>query len=451
MVAPLTKEEQLRRTRSIEKHLRAGLPPPHLWREANARRTGTATGAAAEELKILPELLRRQIKAGSIPEPDWKLWPGWEGEAVSAREHQALELKNRRLEQEAKVWKFAKKSLQDHILQLQDYRGILDGVASSFRPPKPKPVKLKEKGDGGHTAMIDLSDVHYGATVNSDEMNGLNSYSVEICEDRLRRLCKAVLYLLKKHMTVDIDELVILLKGDLISGGMFLHEETGRTDEIQPIEQVAGVAEILSEIIMIWRTELGIPIRIYCVPGNHGRTTRLNEPSQMVANSLDIAACRFVETSFQNDPDVTFHYPESGEAIFKIYGFQILAIHGHMMGSGGGGGVYGPAYTMIRGGMKTWLSYDRRGTRIDYIFIGHYHTSLRPLPFLYANGSVVGPDPYAMHKLKAIPEQAQQSLFMFHRSRGIVDWREVQLGDPSEGTIYETMKPRYSLKGDMLA
>ncbi len=440
MTERLTKEEKSRRTKLVEKYLKEGLPPPFKWREAVSRHSKTATSAAAEEIGICSELLRRQIKQGSLPKPDWSLWPGWDQEPdVSADKHRDLELKCRRLQQEATVWIKSKKAHQDEIIRLQDHRSLLEGVASSFRPPQIKPVKFpKKKSSGSHTAMIDISDIHFGGTVNLAEMNGLNSFSTKTCVARLRRLCRGVIFLLKKHMTIAIDEIVVLLKGDLISGGMFLHEEIGRTDECQPIEQVSGVAEILSEVIMTWRKELGIPIRVYCVPGNHGRVTKKNEPSQMVANSLDIAACRFIEAAFKHDPAVTFYYPESGEAVFQIYGFNILAVHGHMMGSGGGGGVYGPAYTMIRGGMKTWLSYDRRGDRLDYIFIGHYHTSLRPLPFLYANGSIVGPDPYAMHKLKAIPEPAQQSMFIFHSSRGIVDWREVQLGDPSEGSIYQT-------------
>lgn len=443
----LTKEEKRERTDLIERYLKEGLPPPHKWREAIAYHSPTATSAAAKDLGIAPEGLRRQIKAKNIPEPDWSLWPGWpEAEPpVSAEEYRALELKLRRKEQDERQWKASKVAHQDEIIRLQDHRSILESVASIFRPPRVSTAKIKDGGAGGHTALIDISDIHFGASVSKREMDGLNSYSIKTCISRLRRMCKRVLYLMKKHMTIAFDEMVVLLKGDLISGGMFLHEETGRTDECQPVEQVTGVAEILSEVLMTWRKELRIPIRVYCVPGNHGRTTRKNEPSQLVANSLDIAACRFIEASFQHDPHVTFKYPESGEAVFQIYGFNVLAVHGHMMGSGGGGGVYGPAYTMIRGGMKTWLSYDRRGTRIDYIFIGHYHTSLRPLPFLYANGSIVGPDPYAMHKLKAIPEPAQQSLFVFHADLGIVDWREVKVGDPSEGSIYDTGAPRYSL------
>ena len=339
-----------------------------------------------------------------------------------------MELENHRLKQEQQTWASAKKAYQDEIINLQDHRSLIEGVAASFRPPKIKALKSKNADFTGHTAMVDISDIHYGAQVHSDEMNGLNAFNIETCKDRLRRLARTVVSLLKQHSNAVLDELVVLLKGDLISGGMFLHEETSRTDECQPVEQVSGVAEILTEVLMTWRTELNIPIRIMCVPGNHGRTTRKNEPSQLVANSLDIAACKFIEAAFRDDPDTTFEYPESGEALFKIYDLTCLASHGHMMGSGGGGGLYGPAYTMVRGGMKTWLSYDRRGVRIDYIFIGHYHTSLRPLPFLYANGSVIGPDPYSMHKLKAIPEPPQQSLFLFHRTRGLVDWREVQIG-----------------------
>jgi len=431
MTIRLTDEKRLQRTQLIEKHLRDGLPPPHLWREAVARHSATATSAAAQELGIEPELLRRQIKKGSIPLPDWTLWRGFD----EVEKPHILELKVRRLQQEAKLWQSEKKAYQDEILTLQDTRSIFKGVADSLSLPKVQVYSKPIKSSAAHTALIDISDLHFGARVHLEELNGLNAYSIAICKARMRRLCRKVIYLLKEHTNVTLERLVVLLKGDLISGGMFLHEETGRTDECQPIEQVKGVAEIITEVLMGWLQALKIPIDVYCVPGNHGRTTKKNEPSQMVANSLDITACQFVETCFRGNDNITFHYPASGEAVFKIYSKTCLAIHGHM-GFHGGGGVYGPTYTMVRGGMKTRMNYEHRGTSLDYIFIGHFHSSLRPLSFLYANGSVIGPDPYSMTKLKAIPEPAQQSLFLFNRKRGIVDWREIQLGAPEEGTLY---------------
>lgn len=454
MPPPLTKKEVKRRITIIEKYLRKGYPPYNYRRKPDDPEY--AVHAAARELDIGDESLKKHAYPGRTFERQFGLSVNWslfkappsppktekqEDPPVPAARYRSLELQCRRLENEARLREASINAYKDEIIRLEDWASLIDGVKSGFKPPRIKKYKRKKKEKGGHTVQLHISDVHLGAKFGKYELNGLNSFSVEICRTRMRRLTDSTLELLTEHTNVEFDEMVIVLGGDLISGGMFLHEETARTDELQPTEQVQVVAEILTEVIGTLKKELGIPFRIICVPGNHGRTTRKNEPSQMIANSLDIMACKFIESAFSDEKDITFEY--AAEAIYNIYRWIIFTSHGHMMGSGGGGGVYGPTYTMTRGGFKTFINYVFRHVRAHYAFIGHYHQTLKPLPWVYSNGSVVGPDPYSQTQLKAIPEPAKQNLFIFHERRGIVDWREIQLGDPEEGSIYTPDAPHF--------
>lgn len=447
MAAPLSKKEAQRRIDAVEIALQEGYYPHGASVPPGCK---SAVGVAAERLRLHTDMLREQVKPGGKFEQrlglrvDWDLFADTpagtpdEDPPVPARKHRDLELKCRRLELAAQQFSREKKVLQDQIISLQDTRAMIDGISQEIARPTIIAYKPKPRGRGGrHTAQVCISDVHCGAVVDADALSGLNSFNIEICAARIKRLRDKLLYLLLEHTVVKPDELVVLLMGDLISGGIFLHDEIGRSDEVPPPQQVRLVAEMLSGALGMWRKELKIPMRVICVPGNHGRVTPKNEPTCMADHSLDILACQFVEAAFEDDPGVRFEYPASGEAHYNIYNWGCLCLHGHNMGSGGGGGVYGPAYTMVRGGFKTRQSYAERGVRLHHIFIGHYHTTLRPTPFLHSNGSIIGPDAYAMIKLKTIPEPAQQNLHIFHDRHGIVSSKRLSVGAPDEGTIYD--------------
>jgi hypothetical protein len=77
-----------------------------------------------------------------------------------------------------------------------------------------------------------LSDVHAGEVVSSDEILGLNSFDIEICRRRLRRLFAAACEI-GPRWTVDCDNQGVLLTlgGDLVSGD--IHEELRITNGLR--------------------------------------------------------------------------------------------------------------------------------------------------------------------------------------------------------------------------
>lgn len=447
-MAEIPAKEIRRRIRTVEKYLRKGYPPPNV----NFMNRPGAIRMAANELQLHVRNFQRQVSPnGALEQRGYKIrWDLFvvpdvttedvktpEKQSVPLEEHQRSILRLRRMEANDRHQRSQINLLEKQVIELEDVRAMITGLDAKIGRPKLARYKPQKSDKHKHTAMTHISDIHLGEDVPIGALNGLNAYNVGIGRDRLTRLAHKVLSLLTVHFSGELEELVVMLAGDLISGA--IHDELAKTDDASIPDAVYIVVECLAAVIQLWRKELGIPIRVICVPGNHGRSTKKNEWKRMVANSFDILICYFIEREFRNDPGVNFFYPESGEALFSIYRFPCLCLHGHNMGvQGGGQGVYGPGYAIIRGGVKTQGSYDRRGIRLAYIFTAHYHSTLKPLPFLYGNGSVIGPNEYSMHALKAIPEVAKQNLFIFHPVNGLVTHHEVFVGDPSEGSIYAT-------------
>lgn len=428
------------REKLIEKYLKAGHPPASQWTRASGRKSAEAMAAA--EFGTSRQTLSGLIRDGRI-NPDWSLYkqptPGGTPvdvlPDVSGDEHERLQLRYRRAETDIQQLRREVKSARDQLIEMQDMRDWVEGLSREVRKPALLPYKEGAQGATGHTAKVFISDVHAGEMVNPAQLGGLNAYNKDICQRRLERLARKVVFLLNNYSNVKLDKLVVTLGGDLISGG--IHEELAKTDDMTAAESVLFVSGVLADVIATWSKKLKLPIDVYCVPGNHGRTTRKNETKDMVANSYDTLVCQFVEKSLQGIGDITFYYPESGEAVYSIYRWTILDLHGHTTGARGGGGVYGPAYAMVRGAHKTRMNYQSRGIIFHEMFQGHLHTTLRVMPYHHANGSVIGPNEFSMNFLKAEPEPASQSMWIFHPDNRIVDEKTIYLGKPDEGTIYQ--------------
>src|SRR6185503_18023843 len=112
--------------------------------------------------------------------------------------------------------------------------------------------------------------------------------------------------------------------------------ELTRTDELDRLPSAKAVAARLAEGIAEIRRRVGCPIKVYSVPGNHGRLTAKPETKSHVADNLDTLAVWFVEAAIRADKGVQVLYGNSIDCLFDVYGRPILLTHGDRMGSKGG-------------------------------------------------------------------------------------------------------------------
>lgn len=262
-------------------------------------------------------------------------------------------------------------------------------------------------------------------------MDGLNSYSIAIFRQRMNRLGASAQALLTTHWTGKPPEkIVLILGGDKIAGE--IHEELAKTNEALSAPAVRECAERLAGLVKLLRTIA--PVDIYSVVGNHGRLTRKPESKGASINSFDSLISHVVEMMLSGDPKIRFFHSKSGDALFRVYGLVFALTHGNNMGSKGGQGFIGPLATIARGVAKVRAYYASQGIAVDYVLTEHLHTTAR-IPGAFSNGSMVGPSEYS-RDIRAMPEPAKQNFIVVHSERGVIDYRELFCGDPSEGSIY---------------
>ncbi len=362
------------------------------------------------------------------------------------------QIRERRLEQQLRDAKQREKELLDRIIQLEDVRGEIFDLVDRIEGPRIIHPDPREKTGGKRSVILHVSDIHGGEHVDLYEMDGLNSYDGPICLARIQRLFRRTASLLTEHWSGDpVEKIVIVLGGDMVDNN--LREESRRGGAMPVVEAMKmvseGVAGGIVYLVEALKEYFGIEIEIeiYTTPGNHGRLTIKPHITEGNIDNLDVMVSFTIEKILAHLNNVRFIYTGSGEALFNLYGWLFLARHGHE-GSGGTGGMYGPAYKQVRGMYRAHWSYARRGRAFNWVLQGHDHTASQ-LPFGIANGSIVGYNPYAMRKLLADPSPASQNLITVEQKHGLIGRQEIFLGVPEEGTLYEVPEVSDDLLKDL--
>jgi len=309
----------------------------------------------------------------------------------------------------------------------------------SERPLEPPHWNVKPSGGSKQreSIVLFLSDIHMGEEIKIENMGGRNSYNMKIAVRRLERYFQSVVKMGTEHWTgPPPDAIYLVLGGDMISGE--IHEELAKTNDLLSIPAVQILAEALAAGITLLRESFPvIPINVISVPGNHGRTTKKPESKDFSLNSYDTLVAWLLEwwATHKGMKGVTFSAPRSGDAVVTIHGWTHLFTHGDRIGSRGGAGFVGPAATVSRGMQKLIMDYSAEGIIIHTIVIGHFHTDLE-LEQGFCNGSVPGPSEFSKtFRMRSHP--ATQLMFTVHPQYRICRRWRIQIGDKSEGSIYQ--------------
>ena len=273
---------------------------------------------------------------------------------------------------------------------------------------------------------VHWSDTHMGEVIDAEEIGGINAFSSDICRQRLRRHIAAACSIGQRWAEdTDCVGAYFALGGDLISGD--IHEELRMTNDLTAHEQVQAMVEEAGAAIRHLKETFG-RVHVTCVPGNHGRNTPKATAKLYARLSYDMMIGAMVAREFQNDPRVTFQMSAAKDQVTPIFGRNVLSTHGDKMGTGGGQGFAGPFLPIVRGAKKVMAQYASKGTNIDLMLHGHYHTSGNPGNIL-SNGSVPGYSEYG-DDLRFVIEPPQQNLFLMHSRWGLRERMPVQLEEP---------------------
>ncbi|KKL85281.1 hypothetical protein LCGC14_1956250, partial [marine sediment metagenome] len=233
--------------------------------------------------------------------------------------------------------------------------------------------------------------------------------------------------LLKVHFAKpDYSGIVLVLGGDLISGN--LHEELIDTDEASPLVQTYEIAQIIANGVKFLSDEFP-QVSVYCVAGNHGRTTRKPRTKFYAQFNLDWMAYKMIGDYTKNLGNVKLWAPNSRDLNFEVSGHRYRLTHGDQFR--GGDGIIGPIGPVARGDYKKRVTASLMPgapEAYDTMIYGHFHQYIT-LPRFIGNGSVKGYDEFAM-SCNFPWEPPQQALWTVHPKHGHT-WHMPVLCDPN--------------------
>jgi hypothetical protein len=310
------------------------------------------------------------------------------------------------------------KSLQKQLSQaVKDYEVLSDAydVALNLKSSEVNntvpSIDLNTKNKHEATAILQISDGHFGKIVIPSTVNGLNTYNPEIAKKRMSTCAENTLKLIKKEReATKIDNLVLILGGDFLENSQ-LHHHSEMTTSMSPMEETLFAREILSKYIKTIAEYANFDkIVVACTRGNHSRITHRMIASVDYRMNYETILYNILRDDFKSE-SVQWTIPDSEIAEVDIYGNMIRIIHGHQVKfQGGVGGLTIP--------LNKYIMRQDQINKAYYNFIHHYHNLSYPTTRSTINGSIVGYDPYAM-SIGCSYERPMQSFQLMDFKRGM--------------------------------
>lgn len=281
----------------------------------------------------------------------------------------------------------------------------------AYRPPKKESVPVFDKEHTETSALV-LSDWHLSEVVRPSEVNGINRYNSIIAANRIYEVVDRFKRITRAHQSMyTVEGIWIPVLGDMISGS--IHPELVVTNDLMDIPATVLAARLLIMAIYEIKT-LGLPIRLDCKVGNHGRTALKMPTKRQNHTSFDWFCYVMLQEHFSEDLQVQVHIHDGQFGVVDIYKHRIVIEHGYGAPLGKERELEShirdifdnPAYRAATG---------LEGTAIDYLIIGDKHQAKSGEGYM-VNGSTAGTSELSM-SWRLRPISAIQQMIGITRSR----------------------------------
>lgn len=231
-------------------------------------------------------------------------------------------------------------------------------------------------GHGDNDLLVSLNDIHYGACID----NKWNTYNSDICVQMMRTYLDRIIDIGKRHRS---ENCICWMNGDAISGN--IHYSIAVTNKENVIQQVTGVAELLSEFVAALSSHFKT-VRFVSVSGNHSRINP-NKDKTLSSERLDDLIEWYMKARLQSFENVLFDYDKVDDTIYTIdiRGKTYCGVHGD--------------YDL--GEQKVQALQTMVGRPVYAVLSGHLHhnkvDSVQGIKTVMA-GSFMGMDDYCIQK-----------------------------------------------------
>lgn len=261
--------------------------------------------------------------------------------------------------------------------QMAEFLGYAMEAVHDITPMK---VPASYASPSQESLCLLLGDWHIGAYVNL----AINKFNQEIAKQRVRQITRNTIKLSKQFITQNIQELVIMVVGDMVDGAEIFPTQPYQ-QELMVLDQIRLASQLMWEMFLTF-TQHYKKVRVHAVRGNHGRMSK-TAPTEanwdlmlylMLYSMLDVA--KLGNLDFAKNLEIYFSTEEFENV--KVNGKNIQIRH------------EAPTQTETAGASSKFSGYHDISP-YDIICYGHYHHpgiewhQDRPA---IKNGSLMGPN-----------------------------------------------------------
>lgn len=160
--------------------------------------------------------------------------------------------------------------------------------------------------------VIVISDVHWGKKT--------NTFNMDIASNRIL----SIPHYLYHSDIPNFDEIVVILLGDLVEGeDIFAHQQS--VIEAPVISAWKQGTEAIWQLLLDLQERFNVPIRVECVPGNHGRMSKTANPVSNWDSAIALSLQMINKAAQQEniDIDVSLHPFK----VINVKGARLLLYH----------------------------------------------------------------------------------------------------------------------------
>lgn len=258
------------------------------------------------------------------------------------------------------------------------------------KTPYREPVKAKDPSSESFVML--LSDHHCGKKVQG--LPSIPGYDLQTWSKRVDMLYDHAMSIFKyTSKGVLFDEVVVIFDGDMVDGEGIYPTQPHHI-EINAVEQVFSATQKYWEMLKNIQTYTGLPVRVCCVDGNHGRTHKTNDEKTNWDRVLYYNL--YLLANEKADSMITVDVSEADYLLVDIKGWTGYIKHILPMSA---------ASSSNRDRFAAWDQLHK----FDFACGGHYHSSrldkFHSKPVFY-NGSLVGMDDFSEKIAKvSLPSQ----------------------------------------------
>ena len=310
-----------------------------------------------------------------------------------------------------------------------------------MHPPVKKKTKQVNKKKT-RTILAHLSDTHYGANVNKNEVGGSNGYNWTIAARRTALFVDHIANY-KPHYRQETD-LILCINGDIIAG--MIHDQEWFADLLTI--QFTGALDILSQAVSYLANNFK-SVTVECNTGNHGRAMHKSSTQRATTHKWDsyesmifLALKKLVEATHKN---VKVNVPTTPYNIIQAHGHHFFMTHGDTVIDVGNPGAAMNMRSINTQIAKLNASELGGSAKFSALIVGHVHTPTIQLTesgcMLIINGCLSGTDPFAQ-SIGIFESHPTQQLFEITDKHAVGDLRLIQVKSADEMTeLDQIVKP----------